>query len=213
MSGILYPLQLKYIEGFVPEPDSLLKELEDFAVKNRVPILNHVSARFLEQMIAISKPKRVLEIGTAIGYSSIRIARILSGNSLLVTLEKSAPNYKLAAENFIKAAVQNKIDFQFGDALELMTKIKKKFDFIFLDADKEDYKNLFDLSIALLNKNGIMFVDNLLWNGNAAKRTVPKKLKNSTKHIREFNKYFMNHAALFTTLLPLGDGIGIGIKK
>lgn len=213
MSGILYPGQQKYIESFVPESDELIKKLEDFAHKNRVPILDSASAVFLEQMIMISKPKRVLEIGTAIGYSSIRAARLLDEKALLVTLEKSAPNYKLALQNFKDAGVENKIELIFGDALEIMPGIKKKFDFIFLDADKEDYRNLLDLSLKLLNKGGVMFVDNLMWSGFAAKKIVPKKYKNSSRNIKEFNKYFMNNESLTTSLIPIGDGIGIGIKK
>ena len=213
MSGILFPAQQRYLESFIPEQDDLIKQLEAFAEKNRVPILDSASAVFLEQIILTAKPKRVLEIGTAIGYSSIRIARKLEPKGVVVTLEKSAPNYKLAQANFKAAGVEEKIEFLFGDALDIMPKIKKKFDFIFLDADKEDYKNLFELSLSLLNKGGIIFVDNLLWSGYAAKKVVPKKYKNSSRHIKEFNNYFMNHESLFTTLLPIGDGIGIGIKK
>lgn len=212
MSGILYPGQERYIDSFLPASDDLIKKLELFAEKNRVPILDSASAVLLEQMIIIAKPKRVLEIGTAIGYSSIRVARILGVNSMLVTIEKSAPNFKLAQQNFKDAGVESKIEFLFGDALEIMPGIKKKFDFIFLDADKEDYKKLFELSLSLLNKGGVIFVDNLMWSGYAAKKVVPKKFKNSSRHIKEFNNFFMNHELLKTSLLPIGDGIGIGIK-
>jgi predicted O-methyltransferase YrrM len=213
MSGILFPKQLCYIESFLKKQDELISALEVFAKKNRVPILDPVSACFLEQMIMMLKPKRALEIGVAIGYSSIRIARKLKTGAKLTAIEKSAPNFKLASVNFKEAGVEDKIEFLFGDALDLIPKIKNKYDFIFLDADKEDYKELFNLSLAKLNKNGVIFIDNLMWYGYAAKKAVPKKFKNSTRHIREFNEYFMNCELLTTTLLPMGDGIGIGVKK
>jgi predicted O-methyltransferase YrrM len=93
-----------------------------------------------------------------------------------------------------------------------MPGLKKKYDFIFLDADKEDYLALFEMAMKLLKKNGVIFVDNLLWHGYAASKEVPEKYKTSTKYIRDFNKIFMNHPQLNTTLLPVGDGIGLGIK-
>lgn len=90
--------------------------------------------------------------------------------------------------------------------------MNKKYDLIFLDADKEDYKRLFEYSIILLKKGGIIFIDNLLWHGYAASKEVPKEFKNSTKLIREFNKLFTSQANLKTSILPIGDGIGLGIK-
>ena len=93
-----------------------------------------------------------------------------------------------------------------------MPRFDKKFDLIFLDADKEDYKRLFDYSIILLKKGGLIFVDNLLWHGYAASKSVPIKYKTSTKIIREFNILFTSTENLQTTILPVGDGVGIGIK-
>jgi predicted O-methyltransferase YrrM len=213
MSNVLYPTQLKYIESFLPESKPILAELEEYAAINKVPILNKTSALFLEQMIQISKPENVLEIGAAIGYSSIRIAEKLPENGVLVTIEKSKPNYVIAKSNFAKANVEDKVTIVFSDALEAIPILKMKFDFIFLDADKEDYKNLFDLSLLSLNKGGIIFIDNLLWYGYAAEQDIPKKYENSARHIKEFNDYFMNHKSLTTSLIPIGDGIGLGIKN
>ena len=94
-----------------------------------------------------------------------------------------------------------------------MPRLKKKYDFIFLDADKEDYKRLFDYAIVLLKKGGVIVVDNLLWQGYAAASRVPAKYKESTKHIKQFNKIFINQPNLKSTILPIGDGIGLGIKN
>ncbi len=93
-----------------------------------------------------------------------------------------------------------------------MPQLKKKYDFIFLDADKEDYKRLFDYSLVLLKKGGIIFIDNLLWHGYAASKRVPQNYKLSTKHIRDFNIVFTTQENLKTSILPIGDGIGIGVK-
>ena len=94
-----------------------------------------------------------------------------------------------------------------------MPQLKKKYDFIFLDADKEDYKRLFDYSLVLLRRGGILVVDNLLWHGFAAAAKVPKEYKESTKHIREFNELFMNQPNLKSLIIPIGDGLGIGVKN
>jgi predicted O-methyltransferase YrrM len=91
--------------------------------------------------------------------------------------------------------------------------MSKKFDFIFLDADKEDYKRLFDYSMLHLKKGGIIVVDNLLWHGYTASSTVPDKYKTSTRHIRDFNKIFILQQNLDSMILPIGDGLGFGIKK
>ena len=98
-------------------------------------------------------------------------------------------------------------------ALSVMPQLKKKYDFIFLDADKEDYKRLFDYSMILLRKGGIIVVDNLLWQGYAASKRVPTKYGKSTKHIREFNSLFILQQNLDSMIIPIGDGIGLGIKK
>lgn len=204
--------QLRYLDSFRKVDNELILEMESFAMENRIPILDRHAAAFLELQIKITKPKRVLEIGTAIGYSSIRIARNLSNKAVLHTIEKSEDNIKLAEENFSKSGLAEKIVLYKGDALDLMPNLSGKYDFIFLDADKEDYKRLFDYSLMLLKKKGILFVDNLLWHGYAAASRVPKKYKTSTKMIREFNKVFTTQQNLKATILTIGDGIGLAVK-
>jgi len=212
MSRILYPSQKKYLQKFNREDDSLLLEMEKFASENKIPILYPESAAFLEQLIFIYRPKRVLEIGTAIAYSSIRMARQLRKKGVIHTIEKSEDNIKLATEFVKRSGYDDKIKIISGNALELLPTMNKKYDFIFLDSDKEDYKRLFEYSIILLKKAGIIFIDNLLWHGYAGSKEVPAEYKTSTKLIREFNKFFTSQANLKTSILPIGDGIGLGIK-
>ncbi len=213
MSSILLKTQQRYLNSFRKENDPLILEMEAYAKEFKVPILDWQSAEFLEQMIFLHRPKRVLEIGTAIGYSTIRVARLLKKKSSIDTIELSQDAIQAAEENFKKAKLTDKINLIEGDALEIMPHLDKKYDFIFLDADKEDYQKLFYYSLMLLRKNGVLFVDNLLWHGYAAIRKVPAKYKVSAQHIKEFNKLFTSQVGLKTTILPIGDGIGIGIKS
>lgn len=212
MSNIINQSQAKYINSFKRTEDPLINEMESFAKQHKVPILSWQSADMLEILIKMMKPKRVLELGTAIAYSSIRIARNLKKKGILHTIEKSKDNIAIAKENIKKASVGDKIEILEGDALNIMPTLDKKYDFIFLDADKEDYKALFDYSIVLLKKNGVIFVDNLLWHGYAAVKKVPANYRDSARHIREFNEDFFSNKTLNSTLIPVGDGIGLGIK-
>ncbi|MGB8318227.1 MAG: O-methyltransferase [Ignavibacteriaceae bacterium] len=212
MSEILVPSQEQYLLKLRKENDPLILEMEEYAKEHKVPILSWQSIEFLEQLIRISKPKRVLEIGTAIAYSTIRIAGNLKKKAVIHTIEKSEDNIEKAKEYIQKSGLEEKINIFFGDALSIIPQLKKKYDFIFLDADKEDYKRLFDYSLVILKKGGIVFIDNLLWHGYAASKRVPQNFKASTKHIRDFNLVFTSQENLKTTILPIGDGIGIGIK-
>jgi caffeoyl-CoA O-methyltransferase len=213
MNKIINIIQQNYLSSFRKTPDSLLDEMEKYAQEHNVPILSWQSAEFLEQFVQIKNPKRALELGTAIGYSTIRIARNLKGKSAIHTIEKSSDNIVIAKEFIAKSGLAGKIKLLEGDAMNIMPQLKKKYDLIFLDADKEDYKRLFDYSLVLLRRGGLLIVDNLLWHGFAASARVPNQYKESTNHIREFNKLFMNQPNLKATIIPVGDGLGIGVKN
>jgi predicted O-methyltransferase YrrM len=212
MDKIILSSQLEYLSSFRKPLDTLIEELELYAKEHSVPILSWQSAEFLEQLVLMKKPKRVLELGTAIGYSTIRIARMLDGKSVVHSIEKSADNILLAKDFIARSGLANKIKLLEGDAVNVMPQLKKKYDIIFLDADKEDYKRLFDYSLVLLRRGGVLVVDNLLWHGYAASTRVPQQYKESTRHIREFNLLFMNQPNLKASILPVGDGLGIGVK-
>lgn len=212
MDKILYSAQRKYLESLQGKVDPLLQEMEEFASFNKIPILNRESAEFLEQVVLIHRPKKVLEIGTAIGYSTIRVARNLRSKGVIETLELSKENIANAKKFIAKSDCGEKINIIEGDALKIMPKLTEKYDLIFLDADKEDYEKLFYNSLNLLNKRGVIFIDNLLWHGFPASKDVPPKYKRSTEHIREFNKLFVSQKGLKATILSVGDGIGLGIK-
>jgi predicted O-methyltransferase YrrM len=212
MGKILSLAQEKYLNQFRKEDNTLILEIEEYARGHRVPILSWQSADFLEILIKMTRPKRVLELGTAVAYSSIRIARNLKKKSMLHTIEKSKDNIAVAKVNINKSGLGDKIEIFEGDALNIMPRLDKKYDFIFLDADKEDYLPLFNYSLVLLKKNGIIFIDNLLWHGYAAVKKIPSNYSGSANHIKEFNQIFFSQKNLKTTIIPVGDGIGIGVK-
>ena len=213
MKNILFPAQKRYLESYRKKEDKLILEMEEFADENSIPILEWHAIEFIEKLILINRPKRVLEIGTAIAYSTIRIARCLAKSASIYTIEKSKDNIELAAKYINKSGESKKIKLIHGNALNILPQMDKKFDFIFLDADKQDYKRLFDYSMLLLKKGGIIIVDNVLWHGYTASANVPAKYKTSTRHIRDFNKIFILQQNLDSTILPIGDGLGFGIKK
>jgi predicted O-methyltransferase YrrM len=147
MKKILFPEQSDYLENFRKKDTPLIEEMERFAQKNNVPILTKDAAEFIEQLVMISRPRRVLEIGTAIAYTTIRIARNLRKKGVIHTIEKSSDNIKRAKEYISRSDVKEKISILEGEAAEVIPELMKKYDFIFLDADKQDYKKLFELSL------------------------------------------------------------------
>jgi predicted O-methyltransferase YrrM len=206
---------LEYLEKNRKPTTDLEREMEEFAKSNKIPILDYKSAELLELLIELKQPRFALEIGTAIAYSSIKIANKMPKDGVLDTIEKSKDNLALA-HNFIKKAeLTNKINVIFDNALTILAKSDKKYDFIFLDADKQDYEKLFYLSLPLLNTNGIIFIDNLLWKGYVAENLedVPTSFRTSTEQVMSFNKIFLGEKSLNSQIFPIGDGIGIGIKR
>lgn len=212
MSEILKPEQLEYLNKFRNENDPLIKEMEDYAKENSVPILSYHASIFLRQLIAVKQPSRVLEIGTAIAYSSITIAKYLPEDSIIDTIEINPENVALAENYIIRSGLNKKINLIEGDALKVIPNLNYQYDLIYLDADKNVYRDAFEKSLPKLKEGGIVVVDNLLWHGWAAADEVPKKYKNSTKNIREFNEYFMALPGFLTSILSVGDGIGLGVK-
>jgi predicted O-methyltransferase YrrM len=213
MTSILSKYQDEYLNSFRKETDDLISSMEKYAEEKKIPILHWQAAEFIEQLILIKNPFRVLELGTAIAYTTIRIAKILSSDSKIISIEKSKPNIKIAKQNIDNSGVANKIELIEGEANSVLSKLDQKYEIIFLDADKEDYIELFQLSLPLLKEKGIIIVDNLLWHGYTASKDVPEKYKSSTEHIREFNKVFFSEKQLNTNIYAIGDGLGVGIKK
>ena len=164
---------------------------------------------FLHLIVKISNADKILEIGTFTGLSGLTMSLSLPRDGQLVTLDKDIARSKIASNFFKKAKQENKIKVLIGPALESINNLKKnnkRFDIVFIDADKENYKNYYNLSLALVKKNGFILIDNVLWHGDVAD---PNKNDRLTSTIREFNSFIKKDDRIEKTILPLGDGITI----
>lgn len=201
-----------YIIGKIEEKDSLILEMEDFAHENNVPIVTKEVAEYLKFIVKTHKVKNILEVGTAIGYSGILMAKEIVGqDGKLYTIEIDEERYNQAQENIKKSGLNNIISIK-GDAVEKIKKIEENFDFVFIDASKGHYMDFFEDSIKLLNKNGIIFIDNIMFRGYLYKE-YPKRFKTIVKRLDSFIDSLYNREDGDFVLLPFGDGVGLFYKK
>ena len=164
---------------------------------------------FFQFLIKIYKIKTILEIGTFTGYSSVTMGLVLPKNGKITCLDKNNNTSNTAQKFFKKAGLQKKINIVLGSAFKSLNQLinrKKKYDLIFIDADKENYKEYYNLSLKLLNKKGLILIDNVLWRGDVADRNKNDKFTNI---IREFNSFVKNDNRVEKIILPIGDGVTI----
>ena len=164
---------------------------------------------FLHLIVKISNVKKILEIGTFTGLSALTMSLSLPSDGKLVTLDKDIERNKIACNFFKKAKQESKIMTIIGPALESISNLKKekqKFDLVFIDADKENYKNYYNQSLDLIEKNGLIIVDNVLWHGEVAETKNQDKL---TTIIREFNSYINKDKRTENLIIPVGDGLSV----
>ena len=212
IDAIIQLEQAKYLEELHPASTDLLAEMEGYAAEHRVPIADREVALFLEITARAIQARRVLECGMAIGYSVIHLARGMADGGLVVTIE---PNDKMiqAAEGFLsRAGVRQPVQIEKGYALEVIPRLEETFDLVFIDAVKEEYRGYLDLALPKLREGGVVICDNLLWGGQVAGEINSPDQKSSTAALREFNRYFVNHPQLRAEVLPVGDGLGYGVK-
>lgn len=202
----------EYIISKIRENDELILEMEKYAEKHNVPIVTKEVAEYLKFIVRSNNIKNVLEVGTAIGYSGILMAKeIEKNNGKLYTIEIDEERYNLAQENFKKSGLKNIVSIK-GDAVEEIKKIDENFDFVFIDASKGHYLEFFEDSYKLLNKNGIIFIDNIMFRGYLYKE-YPKRFKTIVRRLNEFIEYLYSREGGEFVLLPFGDGIGLFRKK
>jgi predicted O-methyltransferase YrrM len=203
---------LEYSEKYSQQEPEILQELNretHLKILNPRMLSGFFQGRLLSIISKLIKPKKVLEIGTYTGYSAICIAEGMNKNGIIHTIDKNEELNTIQKKYFKKCGLENNIIQYNGCALDIIPKIKEKFDLIFIDADKENYINYFNLVIDKLNNNGVILADNVLWSG---------KVINSEDHdlttnvLREFNKNVNNDNRVETILLPIRDGISI-IRK
>jgi predicted O-methyltransferase YrrM len=214
MSNIVDNLVEQYIRKTLIKSTGLLEELENYANENNVPIVHKEVAELLKVMLKIQKPKRILEVGCAIGYSSILFANALEGNCEITTVERNEDMIKVAKENIKKAGFENVITILEGDAVEKLNEVEGPFDMIFLDAAKGQYKLFYDMVIDKLKIDGVLISDNILYKGMVASdEYVIRRKKTIVKRMRNYLDYICSCNYLDTSLLPMGDGVAISYKK
>ena len=205
----------KYAQNLFKIRNEIIQDIKNESLDENVPIITDEVLNYMIFTARNIKARNILEIGTATGYSGLFLAQIANENSgFFTTMEIDEIRYGKAVENFKKLGLFEKNKMIFGDALEEIPKLDKnvKYDFIFIDASKGQYLKFFEMSYELLNENGIIFIDNLMFRGLVAtdKEEIPKRYKTIVKRLKEFIEK-LNEEYNFV-LLPFGDGVGI-VKK
>ncbi|MFC4320881.1 O-methyltransferase [Litchfieldia salsa] len=205
---------LAYLDALVQPRTEFIQQLEDYAKENHVPIMDVISAEAILQLLRISNPKRILEIGTAIGYSAIRMAITLP-SAEITTVERNRGRYEQAIKNINESHTTEQINVFYGDALELAPEIHKtgSYDVIFIDAAKGQYKRFFESYEPLLNDNGMIITDNVLFKGLVVEEIEDKRKRQLVDKIKMYNEWLSTHPNYYTTILPVGDGIAISKKR
>jgi predicted O-methyltransferase YrrM len=210
MGGITVPAVEDYLYSLLPPRDEVLTDIEDQAAKRDIPIVGPAVGRILYQLALMIGAKRVFELGSAIGYSTIWWARAVGEGGRVVYTDGDRKKAEEARRYFDRAGVSGRITLHTGDALEFLSEQKEEYDIIFNDVDKEDYPRVFKLALPHLRKGGLFVTDNVLWSG---KVTQQDPSEASTKAILEFNRLLYSSQALFTTILPIRDGVAVAIKS
>jgi predicted O-methyltransferase YrrM len=210
MGGITAPAVEDYIYSLLPPRDEVLSQIEAEAAKRDIPIVGPAVGRVLHQLALIIGAKAIFELGSAIGYSTIWWARAVGDGGRVIYTDGDRKKADEARGYFDRAGVSKTITLKIGDALELLSEEKQQFDIIFNDVDKEAYPRVFRLAVPRLRKGGLFVTDNALWSGKVAQKNPAE---DSTKAIMEFNRLLYGSSDLFTTILPIRDGVAVAVKR
>jgi len=206
-----------YLLQHTTEQLEWMNQLEEYARIHRIPIMERVSMGFLTQLVYIHQPKHILEIGTAIGYSTLRMHHT-NTSANIVSIEKNDKMFQLAKKHVKQYQQKNTIELIFGDGIEKVEQLKNNgyhFDFIFIDAAKAQYKAYFQATRQMLNDGGIIVCDNVLFKGYVFEKNIniSKRLAKIAEKLHHFNEWLMTQDEFMTTLVPIGDGLSISVKK
>lgn len=214
MGGVTLDFIEKYIRDLIPENDDKLLELRKYAEENNVPIVQKETARFLEVMLGIIRPKSILELGTAIGYSAMLMYNSAGTEPMVTTIERSEEMISIAKENITKYNLEDRINIKEGDCLDIIKELDGKYDVIFLDAAKGHYNQLLEQCLRLLNDDGVIIADNVLFRGMVASDDLVKRRKITiVKRMRTYLDMVSSDDRLITTVIPMGDGIAVTRRR
>lgn len=207
---------VSYINSLEKENSPVLEEIEKEAGKDGVPIIRKEMESFLRVMLSIKKPMRILELGTAVGYSAILMSEYIDEKGQIITIENYDKRIPIAKENIKKAGRENVIKLLEGDAMEIMPTLESnQFDFVFMDAAKAQYIHFLPEVLRLMKKDGVLITDNVLQEGDLiqSKYVVRRRDRTIHKRMREYLEVVKNHSQLETSIVPIGDGITMSVKK
>ncbi len=211
MSNITDAAIENYIYAMLPNRDEILQQMEVEAKKRNIPIVGPAVGRLFYQLAQMIGARTIFEMGSAIGYSTIWWARALGAGGRVVYTDGDRKNAEEARRNFERAGVAEKIELRVGDALEILSEQKNEsYDIIFNDVDKEDYPKVFRLAVPRVRKGGLFVTDNVLWSGRVAQA---KGADERTMAILEFNRLLYGSPELFTTIVPLRDGVAVAMRR
>lgn len=203
-----------YIQSLESGRDDVCDQIEKYAHENRVPIIRKEMESFLRVMIMTKQPSSILEVGSAIGYSAILMAKSMPKNCHITTIENYEKRIPIATENIKRAGLCEKITLINGDAMNVIPSLNDKYDFIFMDAAKGQYINFLPLVLDRLNPNGLLISDNVLQDGDIVESRFGVERRNRTIHsrMREYLYTLKHMETIETSIVPIGDGITVSIK-
>ena len=190
-----------------------LKKIKEKALEDHIPIIMDDTLKVIEQFLKEKKPHRILEIGAAVGYSAICFTEYLADDGIIETIERDEERIAEAKENFKKAEVADKVILHEGDAVEILPTINQKFDMVFIDAAKGKYPFFLKEALRLLNPDGIIFADNILYKGYVMSDYNKHKQRTAVRNLREYIKETTENPDLETEILEVGDGLAISRLK
>jgi predicted O-methyltransferase YrrM len=203
---------LAYLDRLHPRLDAVLRRMDREGGREGIPIVGTAVGRFLRVLALALRARRVLEIGTAIGYSALWSGGSLPRGGELVGIEPDHARAQRARMNWREAKLPASLTIHEMPALEVLPRLRGAFDLVFIDALKEEYEAYLEGALPLLRGGGVVAVDNLLWGGRASGTRTDDR-DTATKAIRRFNKRFLSDERLVATILPVGDGLGVGVKR
>jgi caffeoyl-CoA O-methyltransferase len=203
--NILYDPVEKYLNGLVPRCDALMVEMEGFAKRRDIPIVGPTVGRLLALVTKLIGASRIFELGSAIGYSTLWLARAAGPHAKVYYTDWNPDNARRAEGYFRRAGVARRIRVLVGDALDLLRREKGPFDIIFCDVDKYQYPESLRIALPRLKRGGLLIADNTLWSGRVARKADTK----DTLGIQRFNKMVYASRELYPVIVPLRDGVSI----
>jgi predicted O-methyltransferase YrrM len=207
VDAIIKRSQAEYLESVLPPRDALLARIEAFAREHDHPIADPEVAQLMRILVRTKKPRRIVEVGTNIGYSVVVMGRECGPQAALETIEIDRETLATAKRFVAEAELPCRVVFHEGAALEVLAQLEGTFDFVFIDCVKSEYEQYLDALLPKLESGAMIVCDNLLWKGQVADGGDDK----STNALREFNRRITTDVRLLTTILPVGDGLGISL--